>query len=122
MERKVSEGLYSEIAASIRACRQARGVTLEDLAHRAGIGTSFLGQIERRERKPSIATVAQIARCLGVPMSTLLEAKPHRKAASDGWDRKVDALLKGASDDQRLAAYMTVRFVLGLLRRQAAPR
>ena len=54
-----------------RALRQARRLTLRDVADRAGVTESFLSQVERDVTSPSIATVHRIARALGLSIAQL---------------------------------------------------
>ena len=53
-----------QLGPRIRALRQARQVTLRELAERAGVTESFLSQVEREVTSPSIASVQRIARAL----------------------------------------------------------
>ncbi|KKM22401.1 hypothetical protein LCGC14_1625730 [marine sediment metagenome] len=45
--------------------RQAKGMTLHDLSEASGFHTSYLGRIERAERRPSAPVLRQIAEPLG---------------------------------------------------------
>ncbi len=53
----------------IRAARSSRGLTLEEVASRAGISRSFLSAAERGENVVSPGTLSAIADELGMPMS-----------------------------------------------------
>ena len=55
----------------IRSLRQARHLTLRDVAERAGVTESFLSQVERDVTSPSIATVQRIARALDLSIAQL---------------------------------------------------
>jgi transcriptional regulator with XRE-family HTH domain len=55
----------------IRSLRQARHLTLRDVAERAGVTESFLSQVERDVTSPSIATVHRIARALDLSIAQL---------------------------------------------------
>jgi len=55
----------------IRSLRQARHLTLRDVADRAGVTESFLSQVERDVTSPSIATVQRIARALDLSIAQL---------------------------------------------------
>ena len=55
-----------QLGPRIRSLRQARQVTLRELAERAGVTESFLSQVEREVTSPSIASVQRIARALDV--------------------------------------------------------
>ena len=60
-----------QLGTRIRALRQARRLTLRDVAERAGVTESFLSQVERDVTSPSIATVHRVAQALGLPISQL---------------------------------------------------
>lgn len=60
-----------ELGARIRSLRQARRLTLRDVAERAGVTESFLSQVERDVTSPSIATVHRIARALDLSIAQL---------------------------------------------------
>ena len=60
-----------QLGTRIRALRQARRLTLRDVADRAGVTESFLSQVERDVTSPSIATVHRIARALGLSIAQL---------------------------------------------------
>ena len=53
-------GTELQLGPRIRSLRQARRVTLRQLAERAGVTESFLSQVEREVTSPSIASVQRI--------------------------------------------------------------
>ena len=61
------------LGARIRHLRQAEGMTLRDLAERAGVTESFLSQVERGLASPSISTLRRIAASLGESIGSLFE-------------------------------------------------
>jgi len=60
-----------QLGTRIRSLRQARHLTLRDVAQRAGVTESFLSQVERDVASPSIATVHRIARALDLSIAQL---------------------------------------------------
>jgi transcriptional regulator with XRE-family HTH domain len=60
-----------QLGTRIRSLRQARRLTLRDVAERAGVTESFLSQVERDVTSPSIATVHRIAGALGLSIAQL---------------------------------------------------
>ncbi len=60
-----------QLGTRIRSLRQARQLTLRDVAERAGVTESFLSQVERDVASPSIASVHRIARALDVSIAQL---------------------------------------------------
>lgn len=61
------------IAASLRRERTRAGLSLSELAKRAGIAKSTLSQLEAASGNPSMETIWALAVALGVPFSTLVE-------------------------------------------------
>lgn len=57
----------------IRALREERGYTLQDLARRANLSLSYLSEIERGSKRPSLKTVDKLATALNVPKTQLIE-------------------------------------------------
>jgi len=60
------------LGANVRALRQARGMTQEQLAH-AALSLSDVGRIERAERDPGVRVLVRLARGLDVPLTRLLD-------------------------------------------------
>jgi len=65
-----------ELGARIRSLRQARRLTLREVAARAGVTESFLSQVERETASPSIATVQRIAGALDLSIAQLFAEEP----------------------------------------------
>ncbi len=65
-----------QLGPRIRSLRQARQVTLRELAARAGVTESFLSQVEREVTSPSIASVPRIARALDLGIAELFVDEP----------------------------------------------
>ncbi|MGW2705147.1 helix-turn-helix domain-containing protein [Streptomyces sp. NPDC001340] len=61
------------IAASLRRERTRTGLSLSELAKRAGIAKSTLSQLEAASGNPSMETIWALAVALGVPFSALVE-------------------------------------------------
>jgi transcriptional regulator with XRE-family HTH domain len=59
----------------LKAIRSERGWSLDQTAARTGVSKAMLGQIERGESTPTVATLWKVATGLGVPMTALLEAE-----------------------------------------------
>ncbi|HHY47296.1 MAG TPA: helix-turn-helix transcriptional regulator [Firmicutes bacterium] len=59
------------ISKKLRELREAQGLTQEQLGEKAGLNSSFVGQIERGVRQPSITTLESLASALGVSLKAL---------------------------------------------------
>lgn len=60
------------LAHSVRMIRQAKELSLTEVAKTAGISTAFLSLIERGEKEPSLTVLRRIADALDVPSDVLL--------------------------------------------------
>ena len=57
----------------IRALREERGYTLQDLAGRANLSLSYLSEIERGSKRPSLKSIDKLATALNVSKAQLIE-------------------------------------------------
>ncbi len=55
----------------LRCLRIQAGLSQEVLAERAGIHTTYVGQLERGEKNPTVDTVMKLCRGLGVPIEQM---------------------------------------------------
>ncbi|KHF34603.1 HTH-type transcriptional regulator SinR [Paenibacillus sp. P1XP2] len=77
----------AHIGEKIRRLRKKMGWTQEELAYRAQIDTSYLGQIERgKKRSPTIRIIGKIADALSVDSSLLLE--PPEGSEADALEKR----------------------------------
>ncbi|AZO33555.1 MAG: helix-turn-helix domain-containing protein [Mesorhizobium sp.] len=59
-------------ARNLRILRKAKGLSQEEVAHRAGIDRTYISALERSVYNPSIDVLARLADVLGVEPSELL--------------------------------------------------
>ena len=64
--------LEQRFGINVRRIRKQRGMSQEALGHEAGTDVSYLAQLERGERNPTLALVQRIADALGVGPLILL--------------------------------------------------
>jgi transcriptional regulator with XRE-family HTH domain len=57
----------------IRALREERGYTLQDMAKRANLSLSYLSEIERGSKRPSLKSIDKLAAALNVSKAQLIE-------------------------------------------------
>jgi transcriptional regulator with XRE-family HTH domain len=57
----------------VRALREARGLSQEQLAELAGVHRTYLSSLERGERNVGLDNIHAIAQALGVPTAELFE-------------------------------------------------
>lgn len=82
----VDAGAHPDAAAAIgtriRRVRHTRGLTLVQLADRAGLSHPFLSQLERGLARPSFTSLERIARALGTSQLELLAGAEEEAAAA----------------------------------------
>ena len=66
--------LNRAVAENLKRIRKTKKMSMERLAAEAGVSRSMLGQIERGEANPSVATIGKLASALKVPAELLLES------------------------------------------------
>lgn len=64
-------GIRHTFIQNMKYYRKHAGLTQEKLAEIIGMSTSYIGDMEARERFPSAETIDKIAEALNIPVSTL---------------------------------------------------
>lgn len=79
------DSLQHHLAHTLKSRRRARGWSLTQAADATGVSKAMLGQIERAESSPTVATLWKIATGFNLPFSVFIEppvansAAPHRQ-------------------------------------------
>ena len=66
-----------QFALVLRQLREERGWSREQLAERADLNRSYLGEVERGRAVPSIVTVSKLAEALGIQLSSFIARCEH---------------------------------------------
>lgn len=61
--------ILRRLGLNIREARSEKGLSQEELAHKAGLDRSYVGDIERGERNPTVVSLLKLARALGMSVS-----------------------------------------------------
>jgi len=96
------QALSQHLAAQLRALRGARGWSLDRAALETGVSKAMLGQIERGESSPTVATLWKIASGFQCPLSAFLVA-PEPLSDDAVFRSAADLREKPASDDMLVA-------------------
>ncbi len=64
--------LAQRLAAEIHAARKSAGLTQEDLAEKARVHRTYISQLERGLKSPTVDVLARIASALGTTPASLL--------------------------------------------------
>ncbi|BBN50293.1 helix-turn-helix domain-containing protein [Mycobacterium avium] len=94
----------------LRRVRIERGISVRELARRAGCSASLISQVERGITTPSASVVYSLASELGVSLDSLFEAAPHRELPAWGRARGPD----GAGIVQRAADRKAIDLLTGV--------
>jgi len=62
------------IGERLRTYRNRAGLNQEELAEKAGVHPTYIGQLERGEKNATLETVEKVARALSLPFEVLFEA------------------------------------------------
>jgi len=69
--------LVAILGRNVRAARQRAGLSQEDLALEAEMKRSYLSDLERGVRNPSVRALGRLAKALGVEAAELLRDPPR---------------------------------------------
>ncbi len=69
----MSNNIQIIFAKKLQQLRKDKGLSQEDLALLCGIDRTYIGRIERLERKPTIVILDKIANGLGIKLKDLLD-------------------------------------------------
>ena len=61
------------MAARLKALRERRGLTQEQLAEKSGVGRSHLARLETGKQDPTLSTLEKLAKALKVDVAKLLK-------------------------------------------------
>jgi transcriptional regulator with XRE-family HTH domain len=73
--------LKTAMARNVRLTRNAKQMTQEELADRAGLSARYLGSIERATVSASVTVLGRLARALHVDPGDLIQMPPRRRRA-----------------------------------------
>ena len=72
-ESRKREIICSRVAESLRVTRQAKGLSMTDLAAKAGLSRSIISLIERGLRNPTLDTLLRITDVLEIPLGDVVK-------------------------------------------------
>ena len=80
-----------DVAARLIALREARGYTTNRLANLAGVSQSFVRDIERRAKRPTVETLSLLCDALGVSLRDFFD-EPGPPPGEDALLRRIRRL------------------------------
>lgn len=97
---------------NLKFYRKQAGLTQEKLAEKIGMSTSYIGDMEARERFPSAETIDKIADALNVPISILFGERSCPQNVKDTFAKVYGKTLK---DELKERLFNDVEEVLNLI-------
>lgn len=73
MGKKTKPDIRERFGDAVRLRREELGLTQEELADKAGIHRTYLSDIERGSRNPSLVNIERVAVALNLPISGLFQ-------------------------------------------------
>jgi transcriptional regulator with XRE-family HTH domain len=110
------------VARNLRALRDGRGFTLDQLAARSGLSKGMLVQLERGGTNPSIATLCRAADALGVTVPRLVEVGESPAARVVSAEEAVTLWRGRSGSSARLLAALDLPELSELWEWRLAPR
>jgi transcriptional regulator with XRE-family HTH domain len=65
--------IQQKLGARVRSLRKENGFSQEGFADACNLHRTYMGSVERGETNPTLSTLANLARTLGISVSKLLE-------------------------------------------------
>lgn len=89
------------VGSRIREYRAKKGLSQEELAHRADLHTAHLGQIERGEKSPTLDSLEKIVNALGITFEELFSFESVPSAVKEPLIEKIVSYLKPMSSEEQ---------------------
>ncbi len=108
---KLQKNVYAVIGKRTKQERNRIGLTQEELAEKARIHPSFLGQIERGTKKASIVTIHRIASALGISEEHLFceDTSTQKGKKLSEYQEKVLSLMEHLPVNEQKFLYKTTK-------------
>jgi transcriptional regulator with XRE-family HTH domain len=105
--------ISDQLGSRIRQYRKKMGLTQEELAFNSGINISFLGDIERGIKKPSIETLEKLLKVFGVTFQEFFDFETAIKPFKDcSALEQLNVKLQGRSESEIGMIYNVIQQIL----------
>ena len=105
------KSLLKSVGRRVRSAREELQLTQEQLAERAGLHVSYVGQIERGLREPSLKSLFAVAKALNLQVAALLSEAEEKE---DGLLRELRRSVGALKPPQQREVLKIVRQVVQL--------
>lgn len=114
IEVKTVSKIAQLVGERIRFFRKGYGLSQEQLAFKAGLNPSYMGQVERGEKSPTIDSLEKIATALDVTLEDLCSFEYERslKSSDSTFIDKIAIQLHGRTQMEQEAVYNFIKQLL----------
>lgn len=104
--------LTKVVGERIRFLRKERGLSQEELAYRASLHNTYIGQLERGEKNATIESVAKVCAALEITLEKLFDDKETRSKVLSFELEKIVRLLESRSKKDQNAVLMFIESLI----------
>lgn len=108
----MGNNIKAEVGLKIRHLRKGKGLSIEELAHLAGVHPNYLSEAERGKKNFSLTTLEKLAKALETPVSELFSGKKKNYPVKIRKDSKLAYLLREAGPQEMDFFIQTAKFIL----------
>ncbi len=108
----MTNNIRSEVGLRIRQLRKNRGLSIEELAHLAGVHPNYLSEAERGKKNFSLTTLEKLAKALNAAVSELFSGRTATYSQKTKGATKLSYLLRDAGPKELDFFIRTARFIL----------
>lgn len=103
--------LKKVIGQRLRDYRNAKGYSIEELAHIADLNAVHLASLERGEKNFTISTLEKVVTALGISFIDVFSFEQPVETPADPVLEKISALTKNMAVEEREFIYQTIHFL-----------
>ncbi len=96
IKQKVGDNLLSEV---LRLLRISQDLSIKDFAEKTGISASYISEIERGAKKPTLEMINKYSKAIGVSTSTILFFEEESKKNQYGYKELLIEILNSMTSD-----------------------
>ena len=103
--------LQKLIGQRVRDYRNAKGYSIEELAHIADMNAVHLASLERGEKNITLSTLAKVSKALGVPLSDVFSIEKTVTVSEYPIADKAAALMQTMTEEEQQFIIQTIQFI-----------
>lgn len=82
MPRTADSTVLARLAKNIRAMIDEEGISIRQLAEKAGVSNNIISRMLREEREPTLSSIERVCKALGISVDEALRDTPRRVRAA----------------------------------------